>query len=460
MENIKFIGRSKELKELKQLKTTNFFLVVKGRRRIGKTLLLRKAFPEAVYIFIWPDKSLDWICQEICRENNLPEFRNIKDILTYLLEKDKIIILDEFQNFLNIDKSVYGEIQRIIDDRKVYNKSFKIAVAGSSYSLMNKVFNDAASPLYGRRTNEIILENLPVIELYNELGLSIREFIELWSVFEGIPYYYELINKKHTAKQNIKTLVVGKPAQLQDEGKTILSVEFGRDSKTYNTIISAISDGKTKLNEIASVFGNKTNEVIKYLDILRKEFNLVKKVTPLLENPDKSREGRYILLDNFLSFWFLFIDKQKSLIEQERYEEVEKRFDNFFNAYVGKKFEKFILLLIKNKAIIRDKKFDKLGPQWGKYNAENGKNCYELDIVGLQQENNIILLGECKWQEHVDAEKIMFGLTQKAAYITTKNKATEEFAIFAKSFKKKINIFNGKTVVCIDLKDIEKSLKR
>ena len=129
MENIKFIGRGNELKEIKSLKG-NFFLVIKGRRRIGKTLLLRKAFPEAVYIFIWPDKSLDWICQEICKENNLPEFKNLKDILEYLLDKNKIIILDEFQNFLNIDKSVYGEIQKVIDGRKMNNKSFKIAVAG------------------------------------------------------------------------------------------------------------------------------------------------------------------------------------------------------------------------------------------------------------------------------------------------------------------------------------------
>src|SRR3989344_4907778 len=141
MENIKFIGRDKELKKIKKI--------------IGNTLLLRKAFPDAVYIFVWPDKSLGWICQEICKENNLPELKNIKDILNYLLDQNKLIILDEFQNFLNIDKSVYGEIQKIIDDRKINNKFLKIAVAGSSYSLMNKVFNDSASPLYGRRTNEI-----------------------------------------------------------------------------------------------------------------------------------------------------------------------------------------------------------------------------------------------------------------------------------------------------------------
>jgi len=460
MENIKFIGRDKELKGIKNI-IGNFFLVVKGRRRIGKTLLLRKAFPDAVYIFVWPDKSLDWICQEICKENNLPEFKNIKDILNYLLDQKKLIILDEFQNFLNIDKSVYGEIQKIIDDRKINNKFLRIAVAGSSYSLMNKVFNDSASPLYGRRTNEIILENLPISDLYNELGLSIEEFIILWSVFEGIPYYYELIDKKISSINNLKQLVISKSAQLKEEGKVILSVEFGRDSKTYNTIISAISEGKTKLNEIASLFGNKKNEVIKYLDTLRKDFNLVRKTTPITENPDKSREGRYEIIDNFLSFWFLTIDRQRSLIEQERFKEVEKIFENNFNAYLGKKFEKLVITLIKENLLLKSKNFDKIGSQWGKFEGENGKNSYEIDILGLNEKTKEAVFGECKWKDKVNALEIFKELSQKTEYVNwNKESRKETLVIFAKSFSKRISEFNGKKVLCFDIKDMGKELKK
>ena len=460
MENIKFIGRDMELKKIKNI-IGNFFLVVKGRRRIGKTLLLRKAFPDAVYIFVWPDKSLGWICQEICKENNLPELKNIKDILNYLLDQNKLIILDEFQNFLNIDKSVYGEIQKIIDDRKINNKFLKIAVAGSSYSLMNKVFNDSASPLYGRRTNEIILENLPISDLYKELSLSIEEFITLWSVFEGVPYYYELIDKKSPSTENIKQLVISKSAQLKEEGKVILSVEFGRDSKTYNTIISAISEGKTKLNEIASLFGNKKNEVIKYLGTLRKDFNLVRKTTPITENPGKSREGKYEIIDNFLSFWFLTIDKQRSLIEQERFKEVEKIFENNFNAYLGKKFEKLVITLIKDNLLLKSKNFDKIGSQWGKFEGENSKNTYEIDILGLNEKTKEAVFGECKWKNKVNALKIIKELEEKTGYVDwNKESRKETLVIFAKSFSKRISEFNGKKVLCFDLKDIRKELKK
>jgi len=454
MANIQFIGRKEEIYRITSIKN-NFFLIIKGRRRIGKTLLLNKAFPHAVYLFIWPDKSLDWLCQEICRENNLPAFSRFKDIIEYLLDKEKIIILDEFQNLMNIDKSIYGELQKIIDERK--DKFCKIAVAGSSHSLMNKVFNDSASPLYGRRTHEIILGHLKIEDLLRELKLSIEDFIELWAVFEGVPYYYELFDKKKSVRKNILDLIVLKNAQLVNEGKAILSVEFGKDSKTYNTIISAIADGKTKLNEISVLFDNKKNEVVRYLNTLRKEFNLVRKITPLTENPEKSRNGRYEIIDNFLSFWFLIIDKQKSLIEQERFKEVEYNFNKVFNIYLGRKFEKFILTLIRQGNFKEFKNYDQIGCQWGKYKGEEGRNSYEIDILGMNGAKKEILFGECKWKKDVNANEILKNLLEKSKFVDwNREKRKEKFVIFAKSFKKKINTFDGRDVYCFNLKDIVK----
>ncbi len=460
MGNIKFIGREKELEEIRNL-GDRFFLVVNGRRRVGKTSLLRKAFPSATYLFIWPDKSLEWICREICAENNLPEFKNFKDILNYLLNLNKTIIIDEFQNFLNIDKSVYGEVQKIIDERKRGNKFLKIAIAGSSYSLMNKVFNDAASPLYGRRTNEITLRNLEIVDLYKETKFKLEEFIRIWSIFEGVPYYYEFLDKNKSSIENIKKLIIRRDAQLKNEGKAILSVEFGKDSKTYMTVLSAISEGKTKLNEISSLFGNKKNEVVKYLEILRKDFNLIKKVTPILDDSRKSREGRYELEDNFLSFWFLIIDRKRALIEQGRYDELEKYFEKIFNSYLGKKFEKFIMKLVESKILFKEKEFDKFGRQWGKYAGESGRNNYEIDFLGVNEDKKEILFGECKWKDEVDASRVLNKLNEKTNNVGwNKGNRKEILIVFAKSFSKKVKEFNGKEVLCVDLKEIQKRLKK
>ena len=459
MANIKFIDRKEELQKLNELKRRNFFLVVKGRRRIGKTMLLRHAFPEAIYIFIWPDKSLDWMINQICSEYGLPQFRNFKDIIEYLLDKEKIIILDEFQNFLNIDRSVYGEIQKMIDERKMKEKFLKIAAAGSSYSLMNKVFDSVAFPLYGRRTDEIKLDNIPPEYIINELNMPISDCIKLWSVFEGVPYYYELIEKKNSAEENIKRLIVSKEAQLQEEGKALLSIEFGRDSKTYNTILTGIAEGKTKLNELASLFNNKKNEVVKYLDILRKEFNIVRKMTPITENPSKSKEGRYEIIDNFLLFWFKFYENLRNYREQERFDEIIGFLNKNFNSYVGKKFEKFIISLIKSRLILKDIRFTKIGNQWGKC-IDNPKETYEIDILALDEKKNEALFGECKWSDSVSAEKILSSLSEKTKNVSwNKESRKESFVIFAKSFKTKLSIWEGKKVYCINLKDIEKALR-
>jgi len=464
MANIKFIDRENELKLLEQIRSKDFFLVVKGRRRIGKTTLIRRAFPDATYIFIWPNKSIEWITNEVCKENDLPKFSKFIDVIDYLFEKNKVIILDEFQNFLNVDKSFYGEFQKLIDERKLKNKRFKIITSGSSYSLINKVFNETASPLYGRRTHEITLGELPLEKIISRLNFDIEEFIMMWSVFGGVPYYYEIIELDKSIKNSLRDLMRRRDSLLIDEGKVVLSMEFGKDSKTYSTIFTGISEGKTKLNEIASLFSNKKTATMKYIDLLRKEFNLIKRVTPILSNPRKSKEGIYEINDNFLSFWFYFIDNRKDYIEQERFEELVKFLEENFPQYVGRKFEKFVIYILKKNLIFSDFNFLKIGRQWGRipkeFKLEKDKDNYEIDVVALNNKKEI-LFGECKWQDKVSSEKVVKELFKKTGYIDwNKEKRKEYFAIFAKSFSKKIKEFEGKKVYCFDLKDIGKLMRR
>ncbi len=461
MKNIQFINRKDELKTLESLKKKNFFLVVRGRRRIGKTTLIRKAFPDAAYIFIWPNKTYEWIVNEICAELDIPKFSNFIEIMRYLLDGNRIVILDEFQNFLNIDKSVFGEMQKMVDERKMKNERIRIIVSGSSHSLINKLFNAEAAPLYGRRTHEMLLQELPAEEIFSHLKIGMEEFIKIWAVFGSVPYYYTIMESGIPIEKMIAGMIERKDSMLLDEGKVVLSMEFGKDSKSYSTILTAIAEGRTRLGEIAALFSNKKGETIKYLDTLRKEFNLVRRVTPILSDPKKSREGIYEISDNFLSFWFYFIDKQRAYIEQERLGEAVSFFKDNFPAYVGRKFEKFVAYLIKKKILFPDYDFAKAGRQWGRMRgAEGGKDQYEIDIVALNERTKGMLFCECKWQDDVNAAKIFAELRGKAKHAEwdggkTAGSRKDYYAIFAKSFKEKIKEPN---LFLYDLNDLGKML--
>lgn len=465
MINIQFIDRKEELGLLERMRNTNFFMVLRGRRRIGKTTLVRKAFPDAAYIFVWPNKSYPWIVDEICKEHNLPGFSNFVEIVRYLLDMGRIVIIDEFQNFLNVDKSVFGEMQKLIDERRMKKQAVKIIASGSSYSMINRLFNTEASPLYGRRTHEMVLRELPAEELFASLKIGMEEFVEAWSVFGSVPYYYVIVEFDAPVEKIITEMIEKRDSMLLDEGKVILSVEFGRESKTYSTILTAIAEGKTKLGEISTLFSNKKGETAKYLDILRNEFGLVMRVTPILSDPRKSREGIYEINDNFLSFWFYFVDRQRSYIEQERFGEVTSFFRDNFPGYVGRKFERFITYLMKNKVLFSDFEFEKTGRQWGRipqsFKPERGNDQYEIDVCAANEKTRDILFAECKWRDEVDAVRVAGELNGKSKFVdwNTGNRK-ETLAIFAKSFSRKVSEFDGKSVRCFDLKDLERAMKR
>ena len=135
--------------------------------------------------------------------------------------------------------------------------------------------------------------------------------------------------------------------------------------------------------------------------------------------------------------------------------------DTWVNAYLGKKFEKLVITLIKDNLLLKSKNFDKIGSQWGKFEGENSKNTYEIDILGLNEKTKEAVFGECKWKNKVNALKIIKELEEKTGYVDwNKESRKETLVIFAKSFSKRISEFNGKKVLCFDLKDIRKELKK
>jgi len=466
---MRFYNREREIELLRKIiegKGTRI-VVVKGLRRIGKTRTILEVLKNGyAYVFVPKDKSTSIFLEEMSEDLKIPLFRKLRDFLVYLFEKYEFVFFDEFQNFYYMDKSVYSDLQKLIDKFKRENKNICIFFAGSSYSLINKIFTEYSKALYGRRDIEITLDELPVksvFEMLEDLGIkNIEEKVMIYSMFGGIPKFYEIIESASfkTFKEIIKLLFENNFRTLLDEGSTILKSEFGGEYKTYYTVLEAISFGKTRLNEIASVFDNNVNAANRYLAILRKDYNLIARIEPLIKQ--KQKEGIYAIKNIFFMFWFRFIKRCESLYEQGRVNEIIEIFKNNFNAHVGKIFERVWYELILEGHVKLPFPFTKIGRQWGKVaDKPKGENSYEIDIVALNEKTKEILFGECKWQSKVNALKIARELAEKTQYVQWYNKERKEsFAIFAKSFGKRINEFEGKKVYCFDLKDLERSLKR
>ena len=460
---MKFYDREKEIEVLKKL-SGNFRIAIVGRRRIGKTRLVEETYKNCLTFFVPAEKTEKEIITSWDEEYpnlNLPKVDTFKEFFTFVFTylKDKIIFIDEIQNFLKVNKSFLYDLQRLIDKHKP-----KLVVTGSLISVMKKIIQDEKQPLYGRFDYIIKLKELDfktIFQICKDFGINFEDTIRLWTIFGGIPKYYETIEKmkQFEFRNFVKQMFVIYPRPFYEDVKIILKEEFGKEYKTFFSILSAIARGRNKQSEIANFLGKKETQITKYINILKDEFEVIKRVTPIL----RGKKGIYKISSNIFEFWFDLIWRYNYFLESEEEDKLCKLVDKRIESYIGRKFEDLILHLLKKGFF--NFNFTKIGKQWGKiprqFKPERGKDTYEIDILAINEKTKEILACECKWQAKVNAKKVVEELAEKLSYVEWHaDKRKESFAVFAKSFRKKIKEWQGKKVYCFDLKDLEKRIKK
>ena len=465
--NLKFIDREKELSFLEErYKKDGFeFFVIYGRRRIGKTELIKQFIKEKNYIYLICDKSgtdrnIIRFKRKISDYLNEPiiETSDLEEIFSYLAKKiqnkELIIVFDEFSYLVERDDSIPSQFQVIIDEILKKTNIFLI-LCGSSISMMEKGVLSHKSPLYGRKTAHIKLEEMPFRCFYDFFPLNnFEKNMEYYTVLGGIPFYMEKFSDKKNIYENINEQILDKTGHLYEEIDFLLKEEL-RQPDVYKNILVAIALGSTKVVDIANSSGIKVYDLDKYLKVLIR-LGLIKRETPVTEK--KSKKSIYCINDNFFSFSFVFFEPFKSDLEIGEKKNIEKKFKNNFNTYLGKKFEKLIREeIIKKTGIIQ---LQKIGRWWGHYrdSENNERKEIEIDIVGLNEHTNEIIFGECKWKNDVDGIKLLKDLKEKTKYVqwpNTKKDRKEFYVIISKSFKKK-NVQGN--VYYLNLKDVKKTL--
>jgi hypothetical protein len=458
---LKFINRPDELDFLEErYRREGFeFFVIYGRRRIGKTELIKNFLRDRPHVYLLCDKK-GTDKNALRFKKKISEFLgepiiatdDWEEIFEYLAarvqDRKMVICLDEFSYLVEKDDAVPSVFQ-VIADEVLRDKNIMLILCGSSVSMMERVVLSRKSPLYGRKTAHIRLNEMD-FSFFSEFFPSntMEKNIEFYSVLGGVPFYLEKFSDKKSTWENIEEQILNKRGRLYEEVDFLLKEEF-REPAVYKSILEAMGSGRTKLVDIANMAGINAHDISKYLRVLM-NLEIIKKETPVTRT--RTKKSIYLFRDNFFNFWFSFCEDNKSYVEMDEIGEIEELVKSRLPAYYGRKFEELVL----KEMLVKIFPFPRRGRWWG-YKREGGKRkAIEIDVVALNEKTKEILFGECKWKTRVNAERIVETLAEKARYVEWNNGKREEcFAVFAKSFSKRIDAWEGRRVSCFDLKDLE-----
>jgi AAA+ ATPase superfamily predicted ATPase len=433
-ETMKFYNRINELSELQRIQNLSFnensrLTVVTGRRRIGKTSLIMKSVEglPTVYLFVGR-KSEATLCSEfipvITQSLNVfvpNEIRTFRSLFQYLMElasnnKPFNLVIDEFQEFYNINESVYGDMQNIWDTCRKKSK-MNLIVSGSVYSLMQKIFQNKKEPLFGRADNIIKLSAFDLATLkeimrdYNPDYIS-DDLLALYSFTGGIPKYVELFcDNNMLSVDNMISFMVRDNSPFTDEGKNLLIEEFGKNYATYFSILSAISGGINSQPEIEAALGDKS--IGGQIKRLIEDYNIIVRQRPILAK-EGSQTVRYEIQDNFIRFWFNYFDRHRSLIEIKNFIGLQAIIKSDYPTYSGIMLERYF-----KQQFAESFQYRAIGSWW-----EPKGNRNEIDIVALKLEKNQAVVAEVKRQKKNFKPEL---LTAKAEHI--KNKLLPKYQI-------------------------------
>lgn len=373
-------------------------IVMTGRRRIGKTSLSLKYAENKPHLYLFVAKKTEnLLCREFLEQiqqafHDLPFFGEIthfKDIFALLLEISKkqkfVLIIDEFQEFIKINDSVFSDIQKLWDLHKAQSQMQAIFL-GSVYSLMHKIFQESKEPLFGRADRILHLKPFTPHEIYNVLQKiehqSSKTLFNYYLFTGGVPKYIEdFIENNAFDEDAMIDYIFSKGSPLLQEGKNILIEEFGKEYAIYFSILELIATGKTKRSEIESIL---QINISGYLERLEKDYNVIYKFNPITSKPH-SKIQRYQLKDKFLRFWFSFIYSNITAIEADNISYIRKILQRDFSTYKGKILEDFYRDLF-----ISMGDYNKVGCFWDR----KGEN--EIDMIAVNEFDKKLVIAEIK----------------------------------------------------------------
>ena len=384
---MQFFDRQEEIEYLRQerelAKKSARMTVVTGRRRVGKTQLLQKAFGDEPYIYLLvtrraeTDQCADFVERvksvlPISLYGKGVRFGALfKALMEESCRRSFTLVIDELQEFWKIDEGIFGEIQEHWDRYHAESK-INFVTCGSVNTLMNKIFFNEGQPLYGRSTSRMQIEpfRLPVLKeilsTYNPAWNS-DDLLALWTFTGGVARYVEeLMDRGYVTREAMMNGILDEHSFFLDEGKSVLVQEFGKEYGIYFSILSAIARGVTTRNEIEQLVGTSIGG---YLTRLEADYGLISRRQPLYEK-GANKSSRYRITDNFFAFWFRFIFRNADLIELQRFDVLKEVLHRDYETFSGFSLEGYF-----KEKFIEERQYTRIGSWWDR----RGEN--EIDLV-------------------------------------------------------------------------------
>jgi len=438
----KFIGRRSELQALENAYGQDGgFVVIYGRRRVGKTTLISE--------FIRKKNAFYFLATEELEHENMKNFVRefarysgqsyladasfdgwnsvFAAFVKYRPEEKKVLVIDEFTYLIN-GNPAFASIFQKIWDTILKDSGVMVVLCGSLTGMMNRHVLSYSSPLYGRRTAQIRLAPLGFVEVAEYFkGKSFEDAVLFYSVTGGVPKYMELFHNDLTLMENIESVILSRHGFLYEEPSFLLEKEVS-EVTSYFSIIKTIAAGEHKIGAIGGSLGLPATRLTPYLKTLI-DLDIIEKRVPATEfNPEKSRKGLYFIKDNFIKFWFTFVAPNRSELEIGNKSGVIKKIKaNLIDNHASFVFEDISRQMLNSLHGSRrpDHSYDRIGAYW------NG-DC-EIDICAVSRADKAALLGECKFVKKPVEAGVYYELVKKAESINEIKGFEMTYAFFSKS---------------------------
>ena len=434
-----FINRESELALLEGqfAHDSGSLVVLYGRRRLGKTRLLREFASTKPHCYFMADRAGESdLRRSLAKAMALALGEPVLETAEYASWYDLfaafdrfrspdrrfVLIFDEYQYLCQVQPDFSSFLQKWWDGHWS-GANIVVVLCGSVTSMMYRETLAASAPLYGRASVQILLRPIGFRHISKFLpDKTGTERLEFFALTGGVPRYLHLASPYRSLKEALAALVLNPDGILHNEARQLLQEEIQTPNLCWS-ILSAIGSGANRISEIAGRMGQPANKLTRYLDLL-KDLHLVRRETPVLErNPGKSKKGIYVVADPFFRMWFGAIYPYGSFFEFAETEPAYSRIEPRIHKLVSECYEEVCRQWIRERAL----EFNavSVGRQWS--------SAYEIDVAGVDASFQLSVVGECKWSENTMGLSVLRELEAKVLAHKLPLAAGCRYVLFSKS---------------------------